>query len=223
MAELFIILVSILNGLIWVILRRIYGGGCKKGFLSERGVQTVIMMLAMLPFTFYKFNPLLCVLLSITLTCWLQFIYWSKGHGPAFDMATDKIPSQETKSRYEDMWGYKYVCKRIPYPRWYGFLFDYKLLNIRYFLPMIPVGVIFSTIFLLIGLSTSPVYAFCWALYREEKWFFDKLPKWCNYPTDLAEVVSGFIFGFGLSYACFKHHGGIPEWFEYIQTLLSMI
>lgn len=205
--------VAILNGIIWAALRRIYGGAIKTGLLSKRGIQTAIMLLFMFPFmvpstflsTFlstipdYKTN--LAIILGIVYSVYLQFVFWSKGHGPMFDVGTDKKPTSGTIERYEEMWGYKLACKTTPYPRWYGFWFDFKLMFYRYSWPMIPVAVICSSFgMFLAGLTIAPIYAFCWALYREEKWIFNKLPFWCSYPTNLAEILSGFVFGFAIAY-----------------------
>ena len=45
--------------------------------------------------------------------------------------------------------------------------------------------------YILVGLSISPVYAFCWTLNDRENWLFNNNPEWINSPTKLAEIICG--------------------------------
>lgn len=225
METILTILIILFNSVLWAALRRIFGGAIKKGILGNRGMQTILMIVSMFPFVLYPLGLPLWVILVIALitSCWVQFCFWSKGHGPCFDIANDKDPSEDTIRRYKEMFGYNYLCKRIPYPRWYGFLFDYRLMNIRYNWPMLPLTLLVSPLYILIGLAISPIYAFCWALWREERWLFDLFPSWLKKPVQLAEIIGGFIFGFGISSICIYLHGGLYKWLEFIATLPSMM
>ena len=222
-----ILLISLLNGILWATLRRIYGGAIEKGILGNRGVQTVIMIVCMFPFLIFPFplelvSFIVPLLIALFISCYYQFEFWSRAHGPCFDIANDKNPSPEVIERYKKMKGYNLLCKKIPEDRWYGFLFDYRLMNIRYTWPMLP-SMFISPVYVLIGLSVAPIYAFCWALGREEPWLFEKFPSFCKQPTQLAEIITGFIFGFGIAYTNISSHLGVGNWLEYIQMLLSMI
>lgn len=81
----------------------------------------------------------------------------------------------------------------------YGFLYDFLYMGMRYTCPMV-VLYFLSPVFVLIGALVSPVYAFNHTLWERENWIFSQLHKFCKAPTQISEVVVGFVFGCGLYY-----------------------
>lgn len=195
--------IAIINGLIWAVLRRVYGGAIRGGIFSKRGIQTVIMLVLMFPFLIPNFitNQPVAAVLAVLSSLYIQFVFWSRGHGPCFDMGTDKAPSIETIERYEKLIGFRFARKVIPYPRHYGYLFDFILMSIRYGLPLLPVALFYQSWgYALIGFLITPIYAICWDLYQQECWLFmSKFPYYLKKPIQMAEIISGFIFGFGIA------------------------
>lgn len=176
---------SIFYNVYWGFLRRWFGGALEDfPILKSRGVQTIVMICSILPlYMCYGFAT------AVLTALWLQFIFWSIGHGPAFDRGHGGLPDDDTLRRYKEMWGYKLACKLFPENMWYGFWFDGFLMSIRYTLPMAALSIYYLSFgYVLIGLSISPIYGFCW-------WLKDK--GYINItPTKLAEVLSGFVFGY---------------------------
>ena len=94
--------------------------------------------------------------------------------------------------------GYDIVCKIIPKEYWFGYRFDYLLMMMRYVLPMIHMCFV-SPMYLIRGFRVALIYAHCWTMYEKETWMFDG-NDFNGRATFLAEVLSGFMFGF-ISYA----------------------
>lgn len=176
---------SIFYNIWWGFLRRWFGGLFDDvPILKSRGIQTIVMVASMIPlFMCYGFAT------AVVTSLWLQFMFWSKGHGPVFDCGNGGKPDDDTLRRYKEMWGYKLACKIFPEKMWYGYWFDGFLMTIRYVLPMILPTLYFLDIgFIIIGLAISPIYGLCWYL---------KNHKYINVSaTQVAEVLSGFVFGY---------------------------
>lgn len=203
------LVMAFLNGVLWAFLRRIFGGALESlPIMKERGVQTVLMLISIIVVVFpYEIpsstNLVLAgkVVYSIILACWLQFIYWSLGHGMVMWIGTDGLPKDDKElKRYEEMWGYDLACEIVPKENWYGPFFDWFIMKIRYVIPMIPLMAI-HPLYLLIGWLVGNNYALCFKAYQEDKWIWDKLPEWLKKrwiggPTNAGEFVSGFQFGF---------------------------
>lgn len=179
--------------------RRWFGGmfpDDKYKILGNRGLQTVFMCLLFLSIFVHDYTSLGEWIVGIVLTAWLQFQFWSRGHGVCFDIGRSGQPSADALIRYNERWYhipcdwlfekvFKQACKK------YGFLYDFLYMGLRYTCPMIPLAFI-DWGFLLIGLAVSPIYAFCWTLYERETWIRPK-HNWLNAPTKWAELVVGGI------------------------------
>ena len=80
----------ILYGLLGGFLRRWFGGVLNhKKILGSRGFQTSIMLLTFLSI-YIPYGDFLNYkkwILAIIISCWLQFQFWSRGHGCCFDIA----------------------------------------------------------------------------------------------------------------------------------------
>lgn len=161
------------------------------------------MMLSMF-LLFCSFKSWQGTVASLLLACYLQFQFWSRGHGACFDIGRG-TPDETTIKRYNERWYHKpldwWFSKMNANEHKYGFLYDFLYMGMRYTCPMV-VLYFLSPIFVLIGALVSPVYAFNWTLFEKESWIFSyKIPKFCKAPTQISEVVVGFIFGCGLYYA----------------------
>ena len=195
-------LFMVVYGLWWGFLRRWYGG-CLEQYplLRNRGVQTIAMMLSMF-FLFCSFKSWQGAAASLVLTCYLQFQFWSRGHGACFDIGRG-TPDETTIKRYNERWYHKpldwWFNKMNADEHKYGFLYDFLYMGMRYTCPMV-VLYFLSPVFVLIGALVSPVYAFNHTLWERENWIFSRMHKFCRAPTQISEVVVGFIFGCGLYY-----------------------
>lgn len=171
--------------------RRWFGGAFKTGIMSNRGLQTTFMILLFLSI-FIKELSYVSIISAIIISLWLQFQFWSRGHGACFDMGRDEKPSEETIKRYNERWYHKPVDYLVKNK--YGFLYDFIYMALRYACPMIPLMII-DWKFILIGLFVSPVYSFCWNLKDRENYIFENKPDWINSPTKLAEIIyGGFVY-----------------------------
>ena len=180
-------MLTIINGLWWALLRRWFGGMLENyPILKNRGIQTTVMMLSMLPFFVDGNSNFMCWVAGLSIISWLQFVEISSGHGPIFDVSRGgNTPSEESVARYHKMWGFKILCRIFPESARYGFLFDFILLTIRYTLPMLPLAFI-SWGYVLIGLAVAPVYAFCWTLFERDSLLVCDLPESLNGPTTVS-------------------------------------
>ena len=173
-----------------------YGADDLPKFWQNRGVQTAFMMLLFLA-CFYDTNfsgweKWLVITVAI---CWLQFQFWSRGHGCCFDVGRGGQPDSATLIRYNERW-YHYPCdwlfekvfKRAD--KKYGFLYDFFYLMLRYTCPMIPM-MIFDWRYILVGLSIAPIYAFSVTLEEREPWLFEKKTWYWRRAWSLAEILSG--------------------------------
>lgn len=181
--------------------RRIFGGACENiPILKNRGVQTVIMMSLFLAIYLPRYKWYV----ALIITSWMQFQFWSRFHGGVFDIGRGN-KSQETIDRCNKYWWhYPVDCifKLLKAEdKKYGFLYDFIYMGFRYTCPMIPM-MLFDWRYILVGLAISPIYAFCWTLYERENWLFKNKPDWINYPTKLAEIISGAIVYGGCYLLC---------------------
>lgn len=184
--------------LIYMILgataRRIFGGACENiPILKNRGIQTAFMMLLFLSI----YLPCYKWYITLVIIAWLQFQFWSRGHGCCFDLGYGGIPSQETVDRYNERW-YHIPCDWLadkgcfPY---YGTQYDFCYMTLRYTCPMIPM-MIFDWKYILIGFSISCIYLLCWSFNIKGK------RDWNNYPTKIAEIISGAVVYGGCYLLC---------------------
>lgn len=74
-------------------------------FLRNRGVQTIVMMLSMF-LLFCSFKSWQGTVASLLLACYLQFQFWSRGHGACFDIGRG-TPDETTIKRYNERWYHK--------------------------------------------------------------------------------------------------------------------
>ena len=168
------------------IARRIYGGACENiPILKNRGVQTAFMMLLFLSIYFpYKWY------ITLVIVCWLQFQFWSRGHGCAFDLGFGGYPTPEIIKRYNERW-YHIPCDWLAEKgcfSYYATTYDFCYMTLRYTCPMIPM-MYFDWRYILIGLSISFIYLFFWSF------GFKK-------PTEWAEIVSGAVVYSGCYLLC---------------------
>ena len=181
-----VIIYSILGG----ILRRIYGGWLEAyKVIKNRGVQTVLMIGLFLAI----YMPHYKWYISLVIACWLQFQFWSRFHGGVFDEGRGE-KTQETIDRCNKYWWHypvDFIFKLLKAEdKKHGFLYDFSYMTFRYTCPMIPM-MFFDWRYILIGLSISPIYAFCWTLFEREKWLFKN--NFCGNATNLAEILSGAV------------------------------
>lgn len=187
----------LIAGLAGGFLRRLFGGGWKEvPLLSGRGVQTVLMVAGMgLCLGLDMSN----IALGIPILFWLQFQFWSRGHGCCFDLGRGGEPDSKTVERYKERW-YHYPLDWF-YARVgakpYDFCYDFLYMFLRYSCPMLLVAIVLKDpMWLLVGLPIANIYAFCWSLFELSPWVANVLPSPFNRSTALAEFFSGFwVFG----------------------------
>ena len=216
-------LLSIIFGFFESIWRRWFGGFVKHEYFGKkipdwfykiihsRGTQTIVNIIILTSIfllnSYWVSTPLTNWFISLGLNKYIlaiimalifQFMFWSKGHGPSFDIG--RWDPEEYKERYKNVWFNKICEKIIPKKYWYGFLYDCIWMICRYAYGacfMIPFIWTFKILWL--GLIAASVYAFCWTLYEKENWLFNKpIFKMASNPTQLAELINGFIVGFWL-------------------------
>lgn len=165
-----------------------YGADGLPKLLQNRGLQTVYMMLLFVACFYDNYSwQGWCVVVAVV--CWLQFQFWSRGHGCCFDVGRDVNPTADTIDRYDDRW-YDKVCSKLLPNHKYGFLYDFFYMMLRYTCPMIPM-MIFDWRYILVGLSISPIYAFSITLGERESWIFEKQKWYWRRAWSLAEILSG--------------------------------
>jgi hypothetical protein len=178
--------------------RRIYGGWLEAyKIIKNRGVQTVIMMSLFLAIYLPKYKWYV----ALIITAWLQFQFWSRGHGCCFDVGRGKKPDKNTIKRYNERW-YHIPCDWLAdngfFPR-YEVEYDYCYMLLRYGCPMIPM-MLLDWHYILIGLSIAKIYAICWEWQESKVWKFNT--KFCGNATNLAEIISGAVVYGGCYLLC---------------------
>lgn len=194
-------------------LRRWYGG-CLEDYkiLRNRGVQTVCMMAVFMSIYIHDISSWKSWIGALIVTCWLQFEFWSRGHGACFDEGRG-IPDDKTIGRYNERW-YHYPVDwlfhrvfKLPEEK-YGFLYDFLYMGLRYTCPMLVMAYFLDWHYAIIGALVSPIYAFCWTLSEREKWIFDGRVPFVHGATSLAErIVGGIVYG-----GCFWIQHGFFWW-----------
>ena len=100
-------LFALLYGIGWGALRRLFGGWLSEiPVLGNRGFQCILMIGALVPlFGFTLGGDVIAWLKATIISIWLYAQFWSRGHGPMFDMGRSGEPSDSCLARYEKMWG----------------------------------------------------------------------------------------------------------------------
>lgn len=176
----------LLYSILGAFARRWYGGALEAyKILKNRGLQTIFMCLLFMSIYLPASQNWL---ISIVKTAWLQFQFWSRGHGCCFDLGRGGIPDQKTVDRYNERWYHipcDWLAKKCGFS-YYGTIYDYCYMTLRYTCPMIPM-MIFDWRYILIGLSISHIYLICWSFNIKGK------KDWLNAPTKVAEIISGAV------------------------------
>lgn len=192
------ILYAVAYGLIMAFWRRWFGGGFNDAhkWLASRGLQATVGIFLIMPAFIYLPDNWLNWLLAAVFAVYLYAQFWSRGHGACFDLGRDENPSVMTIARYNERW-YHLPCDWLFSEHKYGFAYDFLYMTLRYTCPLLPMALL-DWRFLLIGLSISPIYAFCHSLAERETWLTDNVPEWRNKAVKWAELGAGFVFGFGI-------------------------
>lgn len=170
--------------------RRFFGGyDSKYDILENRGIQCAICILIV-------FLYRLCVVswLPALITSVLFYIFFCKGHYYYFLCGTETdeyIDEQEAKGRKPAMdWIVRPVNKWLGFkPRSKQYCFIGMLL--RYGLWSIPVSFFVGWQFILAGISIPFIYNACF-------WVEFPQTKLTKSPTNWAEIIAGFVAGWGL-------------------------
>ena len=189
---------TILYFILGAFARRWYGGlfeDDKHKILGNRGLQTVFMILLFLSIFLTNYTAWQNWVFAIVISCWLQFQFWSRGHGCCFDIGRGNKTEQDIK-RYNKRWYHKptdFLFDKIlrKSQAKYGFLYDFLYMGLRYTCPMI-ILMLVDWRFIFLGLFVAPIYAFCWTLYEKETWLRPQ-KEWINIPTKWAEIIVGGI------------------------------
>ena len=177
-----------------------FGSDLENKILSNRGLQTAFMLLLFLTIYVQDYTNWISWVVGIAISCWLQFQFFSRGHGCCFDLGRGGQPDAATLIRYNERW-YHYPCDWLfekvfkKADKKWGFLYDFLYLMLRYTCPMIPM-MILDWRYILVGLSIAPIYAFSITLQERESWIFDENKWYWRRGWSLAEILSG-----GVTYA----------------------
>ena len=166
-----------------------YGADDLPKFFQNRGVQTVFMLALFVACFYEKDMSWFGWTMVVTATCWMQFQYWSRGHGICIDIGDSTVVSENDIKRYEGRWYHKVCDKLLPNHK-YGYLYDFFYLTLRYTCPML-VMMIFDWRYVLVGLSIAPIYLFSNELAEREAWVFENKKWWWRRGWSLAEILSG--------------------------------
>lgn len=182
--------------------RRWYGGALEKiPVLNNRALQTGFMIGLFLNIYVADWHNWFW---PLVISLWLQFEFWSRGHGCCFDLGNGGKPDEATIARYEQRWYHK-PCDWLAKKRFFGYYstrYDFMYMTLRYICPMIPL-MFLDWRYFLVGNAAAPIYLFCWDLYNSNLWP-EKLPSWANSPTKWAEIIYG-----GVVYASCYALGGL--------------
>lgn len=207
-----------LNGIWWGFLRRWYGGlfpDEKYKVLGNRGLQTAVMILSMLPVFYFQIKSQYNLtmewnaVLALITTCWVQFMFWSRGHGAILDEGRNKNPDISRYDRWfkvplDFVWdkllelknNNKFFGRLLK--NWsgekYGYSYDMCWTGCRYTFPMVPVAIFLGFKFILIGMLVPLIYEFCIRIYENNSKFFNQF-HWLNAGHKIAEIITGFTFG----------------------------
>lgn len=196
-------MISIINTILYFIhgafARRWFGGALEGDkLLKYRGLQTAYMLLLFLSIYITDFS-VETIIIGTVISLWLQFQFWSRGHGCCFDIGRGDV-TPETIARYNERW-YHYVLDYI-YNKLnkekYTKSYDFWYMAMRYGCPMLPMCW-FSWWYLAIGMIPATVYAISWKVYDYKPEWFKAAPEWMNSPTRVSEIIVGGIVFSGCS------------------------
>lgn len=213
----------ILYGMLWAFLRRWFGGlfpDEQYKILGNRGLQTICMLISLFPVIYLKtlsvypqYSLIINIILASFITAWIQFQFWSRGHGGTFgDMGRNKNPDLSRYNRWfkkpiDICWNYLLKLKNnnvffgYILQRWsgtmYGYSYDMLYHTLRYTLCMIVPALLLNTwTFIIIGLLSAPIYELNMRIYEKYKFNLKWMKyHWLNTPNKLTEIIYGFIFG----------------------------
>ena len=179
-------------GFLLSIFRRFFGGyDSKYDILEKRGLQCAFCLVVVFLWEYFAKDFTWWASLLIAT---LVYIFFAKGHFFYFKCGTESdeyIDEQEAKGRKPAMdWLVRPTNKWLGFePRSKQYCFVGMLL--RYTLWSIPVALFVGWQFILAGLSIAFVYNAC---------FWVEFPscKLAKSPTNWAELITGFITGWGL-------------------------
>lgn len=224
----------ILNGIWWGFLRRWFGGlfpDEKYKVLGNRGLQTTVMLLSLFPVIMYqtiyssssfmlwvssffesKYHIYYSAAVALVLTLWVQFQFWSRGHGGTFaDMGRTLEPNESRYNRWFK-WPLDKIYDILNYlklnnstvawllqnwtGRKYGYTYDMVYHTMRYSLCMlVPTFALQNWTWFIIGLLSAPIYEMNLRLYEKNENLFLKKIEWLDRANKLSEIEYGFIFG----------------------------
>lgn len=186
-------MMTLLFAVLGAVARLWYGADDLPKLLQNRGLQTAYMLLLFAAIYLPGVTDWISLGVALFTICWLQFQYWSRGHGVAIDTGDDINPSEDTKRRYTERWYYK-VCEKLLSKHRYGFLYDNLYLALRYTCPMIVAALVnLQPGLVLIGLSIPFIYTFSNELQEREPWIFDSNKWYWRRGWSLAEILSGAV------------------------------
>ena len=173
--------------------RRGFGGLWNdKPVIENRALQHVLNIVAMLFVFWYRLNE--NVLLIAYVVAVVEGLYWSRGHGYAFDLGRDGQPDEKILKRYEKPLFNRFLLTPLYNLfgwRKYGYTYDLFSMALRYTLPCVLLIPVFSLHVVFMGLLVSPIYAFCWTFRERENARYGS--------TALAEWIVGAWTGLWLS------------------------
>ena len=210
---------------IWFgILRRWFGGARYFGVKTKRWIQTTIMIITMISefllaaaITKTEINHHF-VIIVVLLSGYLQAAYWAQKHGSCFDDGRGDKPEGEELVRYESYW-YHFIPDYFFKKAMYGYGYDTMLMGIRYTLPVLPL-MLLNPHFFWVGFFVTFIYAYSWSLYEIDRPLFPILGnKHISFPTNLAEVLTGMLFGGGLFIFALSVSPKLAELSEHLKDL----
>lgn len=198
---------AICYGLLWALLRRWYGGwGENIPVIGSRTFQSIVMICALIPM-FLITEGWLGVLIAVVDSVWIQFQHWSRAIGCILDAGRNHNQNESNYNRwyrYPLDWVYKginWILNKlnISYQlQLYSGYYDFWYSILRYGCPMLPLAFI-SWGYVLIGCMAAPCYFLAWRLFENNPKMY-QLPEWAGQPKNLAELMYGFVFGFGIAF-----------------------
>lgn len=183
----------LLFAVLGAIARVWFGADDLPKFFQNRGVQTAYMLLLFAAIYLPGVTSWLSLCVALFTICWMQFQYWSRGHGVCIDTGDDENPSANTIKRYEERW-YAKVCDKLLPDHKYGFLYDTLYLALRYGCPALVAAIVnLQPGLVLIGLSIPFIYTFSNELQEREPWVFAANKWYWRRGWSLGEMLSGAV------------------------------
>lgn len=211
---------AILCGLIWAFLRRWYGGlfsDDKYPILSNRGLQSIVMILFTIPLLMLpQFTLSQSLLIAFVLSLWVQFQHWSRAVGCILDAGRNHLQNESNYTRWYRIvldkiydcvnQGLEYIGSTKRIEKYRG-MYDFWYIAMRFGFPLM-VLVPISVGYPIIGFLAAPSYYISWRLFETWPQLYYKLPEYVGQPKNLAEILYGFIFGFGFTILLILRYGG---------------